>query len=230
MEKIKKYFTGWSKFELTWLILSSVIMVVLSIIWGDSMLALISGITGVIGVVLAAKGKVSTYVFATINVAIYAWLTFNNHLYGEFMLNAFYYIPMNFVGFYLWSRHKDEESGDVEGKMLTPKQLVILLVTVVVVVLVYWQILSRIGGQLALIDAMSTVFSVVALIMQVARYAEQWLLWIIVNVVSVVMWVLLLGKDPSAVTMVVMWAAYLMNSVYGYINWKKLAAKNMTEQ
>lgn len=230
MEKIKKYFTGWSKFELTWLILSSVIMVVLSIIWGDSMLALISGITGVVGVVLAAKGKVSTYVFATINVAIYAWLTFNNHLYGEFMLNAFYYIPMNFVGFYLWSRHKDEESGDVEGKMLTPKQLVILLVTVVVVVLVYWQILSRIGGQLALIDAMSTVFSVVALIMQVARYAEQWLLWIIVNVVSVVMWVLLLGKDPSAVTMVVMWAAYLMNSVYGYINWKKLAAKNMTEQ
>lgn len=226
MESIKKFFTGWSKFELIWLVLSTVIMIVLSIIWGDSMLALISGITGILGVVLAAKGKISTYIFATINVAIYAWLTFNNHLYGEFMLNAFYYIPMNFVGFYLWSRHKDEESGDVEGKTLTMKQLVILLITVAVVVIVYWQILSHIGGQLALIDAMSTVFSVVALIMQVARYAEQWLLWIIVNVVSVVMWVLLLGKDPSAVTMVVMWVAYLFNSVYGYINWKKLAAKN----
>ena len=175
---------------------------------------------------MAANGKVSTYVFATINVAIYAYLTFNNHLYGEFMLNAFYYIPMNFVGFYLWSRHKDEESGEVEGKALTPKQIVILLVTTVVIVLIYWQILTRIGGQLALIDAMSTVFSVIALIMQVARYAEQWLLWIIVNVVSVVMWVLLIGKDSSAITMVVMWVAYLFNSVYGYYNWKKLAAKN----
>lgn len=226
MESIKKFFHGWSAFELAWLVLSTVIMIALSIIWGDSTLALISGITGILGVVLAAKGKVSTYLFATINVAIYAWLTFNNHLYGEFMLNAFYYIPMNFVGFYLWSRHKDEESGDVEGKTLTMKQLVILLITVAVVVLVYWQILSHIGGQLALIDAMSTVFSVVALIMQVARYAEQWLLWIIVNVVSVVMWGLLLGKDPSAVTMVVMWVAYLFNSVYGYINWKKLAKKN----
>lgn len=226
MESIKKFFHGWSAFELAWLVLSTVIMIALSIIWGDSTLALISGITGILGVVLAAKGKVSTYLFATINVAIYAWLTFNNHLYGEFMLNAFYYIPMNFVGFYLWSRHKDEESGDVEGKTLTMKQLVILLITVAVVVVVYWQILSHIGGQLALIDAMSTVFSVVALIMQVARYAEQWLLWIIVNVVSVVMWGLLLGKDPSAVTMVVMWVAYLFNSVYGYINWKKLAKKN----
>lgn len=227
MESVKKFFVGWSRFEITWLVLSTVIMIVLSIIWGDSTLALISGITGILGVVLAAKGKVSTYIFATINVAIYAYLTFNNHLYGEFMLNAFYYIPMNFVGFYLWSRHKDEESGDVEGKSLTPKQIVILLLAVAVVVVIYWQILSHIGGQLALIDAMSTVFSVVALIMQVARYAEQWLLWIIVNVVSVVMWVLLLGKDPSAVTMVVMWVAYLFNSAYGYYNWKKLAAKNV---
>ena len=121
MSKVKDFFKGWSKFELCWLVLSTVIMIVLSIIWGDNTLALISGITGILGVVLAAKGKVSTYFFATINVAIYSYLTFNNHLYGEFMLNAFYYIPMNFIGFYLWSRHKDEKSGEVEGKALTPK-------------------------------------------------------------------------------------------------------------
>ena len=227
MEKTKKIFADWSRFEISWLALSTVIMIVLSIIWGDNLLALISGITGILGVVLAAKGKVSTYIFATVNVAIYAFLTFQNHLYGEFMLNAFYYIPMNFIGFYLWSRHKDNESGEVEGKKLTGKQTVIMFVIVAAVVLVYWQILSRIGGQLALIDAMSTVFSVVALIMQVARYAEQWLLWIIVNVVSVVMWLLLIGKDSSAVTMVVMWVAYLFNSVYGYYNWRKLAARNV---
>lgn len=227
MEKTKRIFADWSRFEICWLVLSTVIMIVLSVIWGDNLLALISGITGILGVVLAAKGKVSTYIFATVNVAIYALLTFQNHLYGEFMLNAFYYIPMNFIGFYLWSKHKDNESVEVEGKKLTGKQTVILFAAVAVVVLVYWQILSRIGGQLALIDAMSTVFSVVALIMQVARYAEQWLLWIIVNVVSVVMWLLLIGKDSSAVTMVVMWIAYLFNSVYGYYNWRKLAAKNV---
>ena len=76
-----------------------------------------------------------------------------------------------------------------------------------------------------MIDAMSTVFSVIALIMQVARYAEQWLLWIIVNIVSVIMWILLIGKDSSAVTMVVMWIAYLFNS-YMDITTGKLAMKN----
>ena len=44
--------------------------------------------------------------------------------------------------------------------------------------------------------------------------------------IPVVMWVLLIGKDSSAITMAVMWVAYLFNSVYGYYNWKKLAAKN----
>ena len=101
------------------------------------------------------------------------------------------------------------------------------MVATAVVVLIYWRILTRIGGQLALIDAMSTVFSVIALIVQVARYAEQWLLWIVVNVVSVVMWVLLMEKILlRSQWFDIMWAAYLFNSVYGYYNWKKLAAKN----
>ena len=65
MSKVKEFFKGWSMFEKCWLVLSTVIMIVLSIIWGDNTLALISGISGILGVVLAAKGKVSTYVFAT---------------------------------------------------------------------------------------------------------------------------------------------------------------------
>lgn len=80
----------------------------------------------------------------------------------------------------------------------------------------------HIGGQPALIDSMSAVFSVAALIMQVARYAEQWLLWIIVNIVSVLMWVLLLGKDPSAVMMIVTEDPY---ALFLQTNHKGAAAK-----
>ena len=52
MSKVKEFFKGWSMFEKCWLVLSTVIMIVLSIIWGDNTLALISGITGILGVVL----------------------------------------------------------------------------------------------------------------------------------------------------------------------------------
>lgn len=47
MEKIKSYFKDWTMFEKSWLLISSVTMVVLSLMWGDSMIALLSGLAGI---------------------------------------------------------------------------------------------------------------------------------------------------------------------------------------
>ena len=67
----------------------------------------------------------------------------------------------------------------------------------------------------------------IASILMVTRYSEQWVMWVIVNIVSVVLWLLVLVKgDMSAVTLLVMWTAYLFNSTYGYINWRKLAKES----
>ena len=83
------------------------------------------------------------------------------------------------------------------------------------------------SGEFALVDATSTVLSMIASILMVARYSEQWVMWVVVNVVSVVLWLLVLIKgDMSAVTLLVMWSAYLLNSTYGYVNWRKMAKEN----
>ena len=85
-------------------------------------------------------------------------------------------------------------------------------------------ILNMLGGNYALVDSASTTLSVIATILMLARYSEQWVMWIVVNIVSVVLWVMALVQgDSSAVTMLVMWTAYLFNSTYGYINWRKMA-------
>lgn len=218
---IMNYFEDWTTFELVWLILSSAVMVVLSFIWKDSAIALISGVTGIIGVVLCAKGKISTYLFATINVALYAYISYQNRLFGEVMLNAAYFLPMNVVGFFLW-RNKKDDDGDVLTKKLSSKGLGILFTSLIVGILLYWKVLNMLNGNLQLIDSITTVSSVIALILQVLRYKEQWLIWIIVNIVSVGMWALLLNTPDGSITMIVMWAAYLVNSIYGYVNWTKL--------
>ena len=221
----KSILNDWTLFEKVWLFISTITMIGLSIVWKDSPIALISGVTGIIGVVLCAKGKISTYFYATINVALYAWICFQNGLYGEVMLNAFYFIPMNIVGFMLWNKKKDDD-GNVEAKALTKKQLIILSVGLVVAIVLYYQLLKSLGGNLQLIDSITTVTSVMALLLQVLRYKEQWLIWILVNLVSIVMWVMLLNTSEGSISMIVMWAAYLINSIYGYINWNKLNKKS----
>ena len=75
--------------------------------------------------------------------------------------------------------------------------------------------------QRGLISAV--VMSVVAQILLTLRYAEQWVLWILVNLLSIVLWVVTLSQSGgSDYTMPVMWTAFLINSIYGWINWLKL--------
>ena len=53
----------------------------------------IAGITGVLCVVLVAKGSIWNYLFGLVNVSLYAWISFKADLYGDAALNALYYLP-----------------------------------------------------------------------------------------------------------------------------------------
>lgn len=61
----------------------------------------IAGIAGVICVVLVAKGSIWNYAFGIINVSMYAYISYKAALYGDAGLNALYYLPMQFIGW--WS-------------------------------------------------------------------------------------------------------------------------------
>lgn len=224
MEKIKNFFADWTMFEKIWLITASVIMIVLSFVWGDSMLALISGLTGMVSVVLCAKGKISNYAFGLVNALTYAYLCWGQKLYGEVMYNTVYMLPVIAYGIFSWKKNMADSNTEVKARNLTAKGWIILIVGTIAAILAYRQILTILGGSLAWMDAMSTVFSAIAALLMVNRYSEQWVMWIVVNGVSVLMWGTVLMKgELSAIATVVMWSAYLLNSTYGYINWRKMA-------
>lgn len=232
---MKKFFADWTKFEKGLMIVATALMIVLSFIWKDTPIGTLSAVTGVISVVLCAKGRVSNYVFGMVYVTAYAYVAFQNKLYGEVMMNLLYYVPMNVIGFVTWTKlaKKKAESAqtgdvskDVETRHMSSKQRWMTFVIAVVVILAYWQLLKFMGGNLALIDSCSTIVSIIAMYLQVMRYTESWIMWIFTNLISIVLWLTaMLTQDSNNITMLLMWSAYLVNSTYGYINWKKLEAK-----
>ncbi|MBQ9157522.1 MAG: nicotinamide mononucleotide transporter [Eubacterium sp.] len=225
MEKIKKFFADWTMFEKCWLVISSILVVTLSLMWGDSTLAIISSLAGIISVVLCAKGKIENYAFGMINAITYAYLCYQAHIFGETMYNILM-IPMIIIGVISWKKNMEADDAEVKARNLTPIGWVILVVGSIAAVGIYSLILKAIGGEFALVDATSTTFSVIATILMLARYSEQWVMWVIVNAVSVVLWAMAFANGTgSGITYLVMWIAYLFNSVYGYINWRKMAAK-----
>lgn len=180
----------------------------------------IAAISGIFCVVLCAKGKKSQYIWGLLNVVGYVIIAWINKYYGEVMLNALYYLPSQFIGYYLWNKHTDNDNN-LEGKKLSLKQSIIFLVLITIGIFGYKLVLDMLDGTGTLLDSASTVISVVANALMMMRYREQWLLWIIIDAITVVMW-LLVGDF----IMVTMWAVYLINAFYGYYNWTKIAKEN----
>ena len=234
-------FKGWNAFELIWLTVSTIAILSISFIWFDptnpvqSTVSTISSIAGILCVVFAAKGKIATYYVGIIQAGTYAWVSFNYGLFGEAMLNAFFYFPMQFIGMFFWLRHRKNAAEAVNGedvyaKRLTRKQWLIFVPIVLVAIVAYAFLLQAINAQQVRLDSAAVVLSVAAQFLMLFRYTEQWLVWIAVNILSVVLWfVTLVTQDGNDWALFVMWVAFLVNSVYGYVNWRKLSRPENNE-
>ena len=220
-ELVKRECLGWKLWQVIWIIVANFVIICVSIYQGDSPLSIIAGVTGVMCVILCGLGKVSSYFFGTINIVLYAIVAYNAKYYGDVMLNALYYFPTNILGWIIWSKNVDKESNTVYKKRMTLKQNATLLVICVISVFGYSYILKLLGGNLPLVDSMSTVFSIVAQILMIKRFAEQWVIWILVDVASVIMWFVALSNEGASIAMLLMWSVYLGNAIIMFIKWMR---------
>ena len=219
---------GWNAFEITWLLSFSALAIALSILWKNSFLDFSVFLSGVLCVVLAAKGNIWTYSFGMYNTFGYAYLAYTNGLYGEMGLNLFFFVPMNVVGYVLWKPKL--EGGYVQMRALKPSQILLTAVASLLGILGLGYSLSLIPSQNnPYIDAITDVLSVFATFLMVYRFREQWLLYILLNVFTVLLWSIRTAQgSPEGPLMIVMWTAFLINAGYGYYNWNRGAKQAST--
>lgn len=192
----------------------------------------LASIAGVLCVVLVAKGSIWNYLFGLVNVSLYAYISYKASLYGDAALNALYYLPMQFIGWWQWrkrgasvSQAQAEGKGvQVKARRFTWRQRIVLALGCAVGVVAGGFILRHFGDPQPFKDSTTTVLSIVAQALMALAFMEQWALWIITNVVSVIMWVICVTKgEAHAAVMVIMWSFYLLNSINGFRVWTKLS-------
>ena len=191
----------------------------------------LAGIAGVLCVVLVAKGSIWNYLFGIVNVSLYAYISYKAALYGDAALNALYYVPMQFIGWWQWRKRgaalssdkASDEGVQVKARRFTWRQRVILALGCVAAVVAGGFILRHFGDPQPVKDYTTTVLSIVAQALMALAFMEQWALWIITNVVSVVMWCICVSRgEAHAAVMVIMWVFYLLNSINGLRVWLRL--------
>jgi nicotinamide mononucleotide transporter len=192
----------------------------------------VAGIAGVLCVVLVAKGNIWNYLFGIINVSMYAYISYKAALYGDAALNALYYVPMQFIGWWQWRKRgaalSEAETGgagvQVKARRFTWHQRAILALGCAAGVIAVGYVLKHFGDPQPFKDSATTVLSIVAQALMALAFMEQWALWIITNVISVAMWsICVVRGEAHAAVMVIMWVFYLLNSLNGFRVWLKLS-------
>ena len=218
---MKAVFKGWNPFELVWLFLFTSVAIVLSILWQSSIFSFFVFLSGILCVVLVAKGNIWNYAFGLFNSVGYAWTSWQNGLYGEVMLNLLFFVPTGIIGWILWSKktnHAIVQMRRMKGPFFS---LVCAGCLAAPAAVGFW--LAPLKGQNPpYMDAFNVSASIAATILMMARYREQWALYIAINIAETAMWAIRWASGSTdAPAMAVMWFAYLVNSLYGLYTWNK---------
>ena len=171
-------------------------------------------LAGLLCIWLASLEKISNYAFGLVNVTLFAIIFFQIQLYASLLLQVFFFAA-NVYGWYAWSRQTSSHEAELRIRWLPlPKALGWLTACIAAIALMtvfinpVFAFLTRIavtlmqslGLQVTMPelqpdafpfwDSCMMVLSIAAMILMTRKYVENWLLWVIINVISVVIFAL----------------------------------------
>ncbi|WP_027672312.1 nicotinamide riboside transporter PnuC [Rheinheimera baltica] len=209
-----------NKLDSIWLTLMVLVGSALSAILATTIFDMTVFLSGILCVALIAIGRREGYLIGLYASLSYAVLAYSNGLYGEVYLNLFFFLPTGVIGYMMWRRHSLENKTVAMMKLTWFMRFVIGTLCVVCTLGLGLFLGLNAKQNTPFIDAFTNVLSVVATFLMMWRYKEQWLLYIGVNIVSIIMWALRAADgSESGDLMVLMWFLFLLNAIFGCWRW-----------
>lgn len=178
----------------------------------------ISAICGIMCIFFCAKANISNFIFAVVNTFVYAIFLWYHKIYGTFALEVLFYQPVNFISWYIWAKHRDQKYVEkTKAKKLTVLQNILSAVVIIAGGIIYHGILVKLGGTVAWLDAFTLSIGIIAVILEMLRFKEQYFWWIITDIIAVAMYIV--HFDLVYLTKK---SIYLIMAIIGIINWTKL--------
>lgn len=199
-----------------------------------TVLSSVGALMGVISVVLSANGNILTFVFGLVDVLIYSYTLLDQNVPMTLGLHLLYFLPMEFIGFFGWRKRGATAKKAVQARRLTPKgwlNVIALFILVYGAVLAVAWLIARYQGTLdwakMSFDTAVTTANIVALVLMAKAYMDQWYLWLLVNITSIILWIIVLSSGEGSeytVVQLIKYSFYLLNGLNAIRIWLKLSA------
>ncbi len=180
-------------------------------------LEIVAVIFGLLSVWFSKQNNILVFPTGMISTSIYVYLLFQWGLIGDMMINGYYFI-MSVYGWYVWTRKVDMDHFTPISKATSKEHkisAIIFLCTLVFVYVVY-QVFDKWTSWTAYVDTITTGVFFVGMWLMAKRKIENWIYWIIGNIISIPLY---FYKGFTFTSL--QYFIFTIIAVYGYQAWKK---------
>ena len=177
---------------------------------------------GIISVVFAKKQNILVYPTGIICTIITMYLMYKVSLLGHILVNLLYTI-ISFFGWWNWSRRENNDLVVKVSKFTSndlSKSLLIFFFIVFVAYFAHDFFATNFEGQIKELDILTSGIFVTAMWLMANKKLENWILWIIGNVITIPLY---LSSDKIILS--IQYVIFTILAVQAYIEWKKSLSK-----
>lgn len=191
----------------------------------EQYIEILGTIVGIIYLWLEYKANIYLWLVSIIMPAIYLYIFYVAGLYADFAINIYYLLIAIYgwmawkYGFKLFSAKREKNGDEMLRISHVPKKLWIRLMAVYVILQlsITWVLIAYTNSDVPWLDSFTTSVSILAMWLLARKYLEQWLVWIVVDVVSAGLY---LYKDLYYTS--ALYAVYAIIAIFGYYKWKSI--------
>ncbi len=220
---IKSALRALSKFErVLWASSIAIIIIAFSLSPELDFLVLAATLTGITALVFTAKGDVLGQIFIICFAILYAIVSFKQALYGEMISYLFMSGGIAVFSTISWLRHPYAKN-QVKINTPTPRALITIALLAIGVTVSFYFILGALGTASLAVSIFSMTTSFIASSFTLMRYPYYALAYSVNDIVLIVLWTIASLSTPSAIPMVVCFVIFLVNDIYGFTSWLRMA-------
>lgn len=187
----------------------------------DIFFEIVAVIFGLLSVWFSKNNNILVYPTGMISTSIFTYLLFKWGLLGDMMINAYYFI-MSIYGWYIWTRKKNNIVTPI-SKISNYEKKISLFILISSLIFVYgiYNCFDKWGSLTSYIDNITTAIFFVGMWLMAKRKIENWIFWIIGNIISVPLY---FYKGLTFTSL--QYFIFTIIAISGYYSWKKILNKS----
>lgn len=221
LKQIKNYF---SLTEIA-LFCSSVLLIIISFCLFDkeNYLTLIASLIGVSSLILNAKGNPIGQILMVIFSLLYGIISYSFTYYGEMITYLGMTMPMAIFSLIVWLKNPYKgNKAEVTVSNVSKKANILMWIFTLLVTIIFYFILKYFNTANIAISTLSVTTSFLAVYLTFLRSPYYAIAYAANDVVLIVLWILASISDSRYISVIFCFAAFFVNDIYGYINWKRI--------